>query len=108
MVQLPEPTGEDSEAFKSGYKTIADIGKERIRRVINKIKQDNQDATKETKHSKKGASTETDQTLDLGFRVFKLSKSNFKVWDGRVPANGKVEKQLEDFIENLYKDGTDE
>ena len=108
MVQLPEPTGEDSEAFKSGYNTIADIGKERIRRVINKIKQDKQDATKQKKRTKNGASTETDQTQDLGFRVFKLSKSNFKVWDGRVPANGKVEKQLEDFIDNLHTDGTDD
>lgn len=108
MVQLPEPIGEDSEAFKSGYKTIADIGKERIRRVINKIKLDKQDATKPKKGSKNGVAAETDQTQDLGFRVFKLSKSNFKVWDGRIPANGKVEKQLEDFIENLYRDGTDE
>ena len=37
MVQLPEPTDEKSEAYKAGYKTIADIGKERIRRVIQKI-----------------------------------------------------------------------
>ena len=108
MVQLPEPTGEDSEAFKSGYNTIADIGKERIRRVINKIKQDKQDSTRQKKRTKNGASTDTDQTQDLGFRVFKLSKSNFKVWDGRVAANGKVEKQLEDFIDNLHTDGTDD
>ena len=37
MVQLPEPCDDKSEAFKAGYKTIADIGKERIRRVIKKI-----------------------------------------------------------------------
>ena len=38
MVQLPEPTDENSEAHKAGFKTIAAIGKERIRRVIKKIK----------------------------------------------------------------------
>ena len=37
MVQLPEPCGEVSEAFKAGYKNVADIGKERIRRMIKKI-----------------------------------------------------------------------
>jgi adenine-specific DNA-methyltransferase len=37
LVQLPEPCDEASEAFKAGYKTIADISKERIRRVINKL-----------------------------------------------------------------------
>jgi adenine-specific DNA-methyltransferase len=103
MVQLPEPTGEDSEAFKAGYKTIADIGKERIRRVITKIKQEQKKSTKQ-----KTLSNEPDILLDLGFRVFKLSKSNFKVWNGKVPANGKVEKQLEDFIDNLHTDGTDD
>ncbi len=37
MVQLPEPTDEKSEAYKAGYKTIADIGRERIRRAGDKI-----------------------------------------------------------------------
>jgi len=37
MVQIPEPTGENSEAHKAGYRTIADIGKERIRRAGDKI-----------------------------------------------------------------------
>lgn len=103
MVQLPEPTGEDSEAFKAGYKTIADIGKERIRRVISKIKQEQKDAGQQ-----KTLSNEQKTPIDLGFRVFKLDKSNFKVWDGRVPADGKVEKQLADFIDNLHTGGTDE
>ena len=39
-VQLPEKCDENSEAFKAGYKTIAEIGKERIRRVIKKIKEE--------------------------------------------------------------------
>jgi len=64
LVQLPEPTPEGSEARKAGYKNIADICKERIRRAIKKIRE-------ETKNKK----------TDLGFKVFKLSKSNCFVWD---------------------------
>ncbi|HNS79102.1 MAG TPA: site-specific DNA-methyltransferase [Syntrophorhabdus sp.] len=64
MVQVPEPCEEDSEAYKAGYKNIAEIGKERIRRVIKKIKEENK--------------PEEDQ--DLGFKVFKLQKSHFKEW----------------------------
>ncbi|MEG1087815.1 MAG: DNA methyltransferase, partial [Cetobacterium sp.] len=40
MVQLPEPTPENSEAAKAGYKNICEIGKERIRRAGEKIKAD--------------------------------------------------------------------
>lgn len=65
MVQLPEPCHSDSEAFKAGFKTIADIGKERIRRVIHKIKQE----------------VGTQANFDLGFKVLKLDKSNFKIWE---------------------------
>jgi len=75
LVQLPEPCAPESEAFKAGYKTIADIGKERIRRVINKL------------------NTEEEGKLDLdnagkqdrGFKVLKLDKSNFKQWQPLPP-----------------------
>lgn len=103
MVQLPEPTDENSEAFKAGYKTIADIGKERIRRVITKIKSEQKESAKQ-----KTLSTDTDTPQDLGFRVFKLSKSNFKVWDGKIPANGKVEKQIELFIDHIDPHSSEE
>lgn len=63
MVQLPEPTGEDSAAFKAGYPTIADVGKERIRRAGAKIKTDN-------------AGKEGSGELDIGFRVLKIDTSN--------------------------------
>lgn len=63
MVQLPESCDEKSEAFKAGYKTIAEIGKERIRRAGKKIKEDNPLTT---------------QNLDIGFRVFKVDTSNMK------------------------------
>lgn len=65
MVQLPEQTDEISEAYKSGYKTIAEIGKERIRRTGNKIVKDNQDKVGIDK-------------LDIGFRVYKTDSSNMK------------------------------
>jgi len=60
MVQLPEPTDEESNAYKAGYKTIAEIGKERIRRAGKKIKE------------------ETGADIDYGFRVFKVDSSNMK------------------------------
>ena len=64
MVQLPEPCDENSEAYKAGYKTIAEIGKERLRQAARKIKEENPLFPG-----------------DLGFRVFKLDTSNIRVWD---------------------------
>ena len=63
MVQLPEKCDEKSEAYKAGYKTICDIGEERIRRAGRKIKDEN------------GL---TAQNLDIGFRVLKLDSSNMQ------------------------------
>ena len=63
MVQLPEKTDADSEAFSEGLKTICEIGKERIRRAGSQIKED---------------SPLTLANLDIGFRVLKLDSSNMK------------------------------
>ena len=63
MVQLPEKCDEASEAYKAGYKTICEIGKERIRRAGDKIKSE---------------SPMTTQDLDIGFRVLKLDDTNMK------------------------------
>ena len=63
MVQLSEETDEKSEAYKAGYKNICEIGKERIRRAGNKIKED---------------SPMTTANLDTGFRVLKLDSTNMK------------------------------
>lgn len=63
MVQLPEKTDADSEAFSEGLKTICEIGKERIRRAGSQIKD---------------ASPLTLAGLDIGFRVLKLDSSNMK------------------------------
>lgn len=61
MVQLPEPCDEKSEAYKAGYKTIAEIAKERICRAGKKIKKENPSAA---------------LNLDTGFRVLKVDSSN--------------------------------
>lgn len=63
MVQLPQKTDENSEAYKEGYKNICEIGKERIRRAGLKILDENKD--------KEGI-----ENLDFGFRVLKLDESN--------------------------------
>lgn len=68
MVQLHEPCNENSEAFKAGYKTIADIGKERIRRAGKKIKEEN---------ASRGTARRA-PTLDTGFRVLKVDTSNMQ------------------------------
>lgn len=75
MVQLPELTDEKSEAYKSGYSNICEIGKERIRRAGKKIKEE-----LATKQQESGAFSEQEekQTLDIGFRVLKLDSSNMQ------------------------------
>ena len=65
MVQLPAACDEKGEAFNAGYKTIAEIGKERIRRASKKIMEDNA--------GKVGI-----EQLDIGFRVLKIDSSNMK------------------------------
>lgn len=67
LIQIPEPTSEKSEAYKEGFINIAEICKERIRRVIKSM------PTDQTKL--------IDNDQDLGFKVFKLAKSNYKVWE---------------------------
>ncbi|MDE2673977.1 MAG: site-specific DNA-methyltransferase [Paracoccaceae bacterium] len=90
QVQLPEPTNDDSDAKKAGFMNIAEIGKERIRRVVNQIKQE--DPIKA-------------EAMDLGFKVFKLDSSNIKSWDGS-PEN--LEQSLFDSVENIKRDRSQE
>ena len=90
MVQLPEPCDEKSEAFKAGYKNICEIGKERIRRAGEKIKEENPLAT---------------QDLDVGFRVLKLDDTNMK--DVYYAADDYDQQNLVDMISNIKDDRTD-
>lgn len=94
MIQLPEPTDKNSDVFKAGYKTIADIGKERIRRVIKKIQ--------EEQAQKKDLFSSDKPKLDLGFKVFKLEPSNFKLWNDQVAKDkDAIKNQLEMFVEHI-------
>jgi adenine-specific DNA-methyltransferase len=89
LVQMPEPCDEKSEAYKAGYKTIADIGKERIRRVIKKIQAD-----------KEGKLDLEQNKQDLGFKVFKLAPSSFKIWRGSdIDGEEKLLQQLDAFVD---------
>lgn len=73
MVQLPEATDEKSEAYKGGYKNICEIGKERIRRAANKIKEE-----KIEKAKKDGLFADFKDEQDYGFRVYRLDSSNMQ------------------------------
>jgi len=107
LVQLPEPCDEESKAFKAGFKTIADIGKERIRRVIKKIEEEQAAKAKDAKGALPGMAEEQAE-LDLGFKVFKLDKSNFNIWDGAVDEDGDVSGQIEMFIDHIDPEASDE
>lgn len=95
LIQLPEQTDENSEAYKNGYKKISDITIERNKRVIEKI-------VNEEKEKYPDLFTEENQTNigeGLGFKVFKLSKSNFP----RVEFAPNPEKTDEENVEDLKK-----
>ncbi len=96
-VQLPEATDEKSEAFKAGYKNIAQISRERIRRAGEKIKAENKD--------KEGI-----EKLDIGFKSFALSPSNYRRWNV-VTSKDDMEtlmKQMKLFVEKPLVDNYDE
>ena len=90
MVQLPEPCGEKTEAFKADYKNICEIGKDRIRRAGNKIKEDNP----------LGA-----QDLDIGFRVFRVDESNMK--DVYYHPEEYTQEGILGMVSNIKDDRTD-
>ena len=94
LVQLPELCPEDSEAFKAGYRNICEIGKERIRRAGQKIKEAN-----------------LLFTGDVGFKVFKLDSSNLKLWEGSPLTQDDLltlSARLNDMIDRVKPDRTDE
>ena len=131
QVQLPQLTEEKSDAYKAGFKTIVEIGKERIRRAGKKIIQDQQKIIKENKNKIEDLKKKMDgkilqqdieekidvlelqneniqfniDKLDVGFKVFKLNSSNIKGWDGN-PDN--LEQSLFDSQDNIKTDRTEE
>jgi len=102
LVQLPEPCDENSEAYKAGFKTIAEIGKERIRRVINKIKEEKAQPTVD-------ALINDEKPLDLGFKVMKLASSNFKKWNKTTETTDEeLIQTLDEMLDNIIDNRTQE
>lgn len=91
MVQLPEACDEKSEAFKAGYKTIAEIGKERIRRAGKKILE---------------SECSPDWNKDIGFRVLKIDTSNMA--DVYYTPDALDQNFLPGAISNIKSDRTPE
>ena len=89
MVQLPFPTDEKSTAYKEGYKTICEIGKERIRRAGDKILRESNNTN-----------------LDIGFKVFKLDSSNLEKWDPDYPDYNNIQQSL--MVDNIKPDRTND
>ena len=133
MVQLPEETAEDSEAYKAGYKNICEIGKERIRRAGKKIKEEllakqgNGQSAKEqssngneqgglfdnTAHTNDSENTNNanvenvaNSTLDTGFRVFRIDSGNMKENLEQTPADIDQMK-LDFYLDNVKDDRTE-
>jgi adenine-specific DNA-methyltransferase len=111
LVQLPESTRtlnkdgtySESLAYKAGYHTIADITKDRVRRVIQKQKTPNKDKAKPGELFEENK----ERFADLGFRSFRLADSNFKVWDSGAPTNTTtLGEQLSLHIQHVQKDRT--
>ena len=96
-VQLPELTDEKSEAFKAGYRTIADIARERIRRANDKICTDFTDKL-----------ADRESPIDFGFRAYRVGDSNFKQWNELVSGAEEIRQQTLDAIDPLEPGATDD
>lgn len=98
LVQLPEKCPPDSIEYKRGYSTVSDIAKERVRRASKGI------------HTKIEAELDlSGKSLDLGFRSFKLERSNFKVWDADAISDmDGLSDQIEMHIDHLSSASTAE
>lgn len=124
-VQLPELCDEKSEAYKAGYKTIAEISKERIRRAGKKIQEEikNEIVKIETQIQKLQGELPTEDTIteiqnlkskisnlksqDLGFKVLKLQDSNFKQWQQIKGKDAQaLAEQMKLFIDPVSESAT--
>ncbi len=104
MVQLPEETDEKSEAYKAGYKNICEIGKERIRRAGEKIRNEKlQVSSKDTENS---SCLTPNSKLDIGFRVLKCDTSNMK--DVYYRPDEVEQTMFDNYADNIKADRTPE
>ena len=103
MVQLPETTDEKSEAYKAGYKNICEIGKERICRAGQKIRNEQLGIRNDADNS---SLLTPNSSLDIGFRVLKCDTSNMKeVYYNPAEYEASLFSSLED---NIKEDRTPE
>ncbi|MCK7610269.1 site-specific DNA-methyltransferase [Acinetobacter portensis] len=93
LVQLPELVEESSDAYKGGYKTIADVSKDRIRRAGQKILTENEEK-------------EDIENLDIGFRVLKIDSTNMK--DVYYTPDALKQADMLDLASNIKEDRTSE
>jgi adenine-specific DNA-methyltransferase len=124
LVQLPELTDEKSEAAKAGYANICEIGKARIRKAGERLKNEGIEVVKASSktvytYDRRAVQMPIDavvksvpETLDTGFRVFKLDSSNLKLWDNS-PITGEnalseLEARIYGMLDILKLDRTDE
>ena len=105
MVQLPETTDKKSEAYKAGYENMAEIGKDRIRRAGEKIKEDLKEKYKAASDDERKEMKHPDE-LDIGFKVFKLDSSNIKEWHPGKYEN--VQQAIEDALTPYVSGRTEE
>ena len=96
-VQLPELTDEKSEAYKAGYRTIADIARERIRCASTKIRTDFADKL-----------SNRESPIDLGFRAYRVDDSNFKQWNELVSNSEEIRQQALANLDPLEEGVTDD
>ena len=96
-VQLDENIEEDSKAKKAGYDTISSMSIARIKKCISEIKEENNQA---------GNLFSSDQ--DLGFKVFKLSESNFKQWQPKPKSAEELAEQMKLFVNPINGEPTNE
>jgi adenine-specific DNA-methyltransferase len=104
LVQLPEPTE------RKDYPTIADITKERVRRVIKKLNDEDEASAKIPTQLSLTPSPLPEgegRKQDRGFRAFKLAESNFKTWQADLPKNAEsLTTQLELHVDHIRDDRT--
>lgn len=98
-VQLPEKCPPDSQAFKAGFANIAEIGKERARRISQR---------QTAKIEGELEFDDRSKTFDLGFKVLKLDRSNFKIWDGDTEEFDESGEQLEMHVDHVSTEASAE
>lgn len=93
LVQLPELTDKASKAYEAGFRTIAEVGRARLKKASELLSKPESD----------GLQLEEKQVGDLGFRAFVLDRSNFKVWHGKPTADADLSEQIDMHVDHLTK-----